>query len=77
MATKAKTPATLGSLKQQRRSKARAKVLPPAAFSAPKPVILPDLNNEAVYRQYLVAAERAAKETSRIRRRSFLRRLFT
>jgi hypothetical protein len=77
MATKPKSQATQGSLKQQRRSNARIKIVLPAQFSDPKPVILPDLSNEVVYRKYFEAAERAAKETSRIRRRSFLRRLFS
>lgn len=77
MATKPKSQATRSSLKQQGRSNASIKVVPPARFSYPKPVTLPDLSNEVVYRRYFEAAERAAKETSRLHRRNFLRRLFS
>ena len=44
----------------------------PVTYSLPTPIVLPDWNDESVFREYLDAAERRERDSRRSRLRNFL-----
>jgi hypothetical protein len=69
-ASSSKTPSAAGK---------SATIKPPTAgvhVTLPRPVVLPDLMNEAVYRKYLKEAEAEVRETRKQRAAGVLYRVF-
>ncbi|MDQ1058160.1 hypothetical protein QFZ23_002061 [Arthrobacter globiformis] len=69
METVAKRRIAKQKLARRRASKAPVKLVP---YSLPEPVILPDWNDEGIFRKYRDAAERRERESRRSRVRNFL-----